>query len=241
MKDYGLYLESGPRRKKTMVHVLDLPGCVATGATTEAALDATPDAVRAYLRFLHRHGERVNPDGAFRTHVAEHITEGMWLGQGSPYLVFAPDLEPVSEQELETDLRRFHWMRETLAGWAEHRTPKQLDAAPKGGGRSGRAILLHVVGGPGGYLSAALGGSKGFSAVAGAAERGEIALADALRRIDAMAADRVRATTREERSAVVQRPNDVRTLRKALRRMLEHDWEHLAELSRRPGGPLVRG
>ena len=30
---------------------------------------------------------------------------------------------------------------------------------------------------------------------------------------------------------------DTRTLCKALRRILEHDWEHLAELARRPGGP----
>lgn len=29
-----------------------------------------------------------------------------------------------------------------------------------------------------------------------------------------------------------------RTLRKALRRMLEHDWEHLAELSRCSGSLL---
>ena len=239
MKDYALYLESGPRRKKTMVHVFDLLGCVATGATTEAALDATPDAIRAYLGFLRRHGEDVDPDAPVRTHVAEHVAEGMWLGQGSPYLVFAPDLEPIGTQEIETHLRRFHWMREALADWARRRTAKQLDTAPKDGGRSGRAVLLHVLGGPGGYLSAALGGSKGFSAVTGAAERGEIALPDALRRIDAMASARVRATTREERSAVVQRPNDVRTLRKALRRMLEHDWEHLTELSRRRGGPLA--
>ncbi|MDE3095210.1 MAG: type II toxin-antitoxin system HicB family antitoxin [Chloroflexota bacterium] len=241
MGDYALYLESGPRRKKTMVHVLDLLGCVATGATTEEALDATPDAIRAYLAFLRRHGERVNPDAPVRMHVAEHVTEGMWLGQGSPYLVFAPDLEPISEQELKTHLRRFHWMREALAEWAGSRTATQLDAAPRDGGRTGRAVLLHVLGGPGGYLSAALGGSKGFSAVASAAARGEIALPDALRRIDAMAAARVRAATREERSAVVRRPNDVRTLRKALRRMLEHDWEHLAELGRRRGGPLAGG
>ena len=49
--------------------------------------------------------------------------------------------------------------------------------------------------------------------------------------------ERVRATTPAERAAVRLRPNDRRTLRKALRRTLEHDWEHLAELSRRPGGP----
>ena len=54
---YALYLESGPKRKKTMVHALDLLGCVAVGPTTEAALGATPEAIRLYKRFLRRHGE----------------------------------------------------------------------------------------------------------------------------------------------------------------------------------------
>jgi hypothetical protein len=49
--------------------------------------------------------------------------------------------------------------------------------------------------------------------------------------------ERLQQPTADERSKVVQRPKEIRTLRKALRRTLEHDWEHLAELSRRPGGP----
>src|SRR5262249_20971480 len=96
MTTYSLYLESGPRRRKTSVHVLDLLGCVAVGPTTEGALAATPDAIRAYRCFLHRHGETVAPDAPFGTRVVEHVTEGMWLGNGSPYLVFGPDLEPVT-------------------------------------------------------------------------------------------------------------------------------------------------
>ena len=52
MTTYKLYLESGPRKKRTMVHVLDLLGCIAKGSTTEEALDNTPGAIRAYLRFL---------------------------------------------------------------------------------------------------------------------------------------------------------------------------------------------
>ena len=51
VKEYALYLESGPRRRKTMVHVLELLGCIAQGPTTEKALAATPEAIRAYLRF----------------------------------------------------------------------------------------------------------------------------------------------------------------------------------------------
>lgn len=50
-----------------MVHALDLLGCVAIGPTTEEALAATPGAIRTYRRFLHRHGEPVDPDAPFET------------------------------------------------------------------------------------------------------------------------------------------------------------------------------
>jgi predicted RNase H-like HicB family nuclease/uncharacterized damage-inducible protein DinB len=237
MTVYGLYLESGPLHRKTMVHVLDLLGCVAVGPTTEDALAATPDAIRAYRRFLRRHGEPVVLDTPFDIQVVEHITQGDWLGNGSPYLIFGPDLQPVTGEEIETLLNRHHWLREELAAWAAMQTGEQLEALPPGGGRTARAVLLHALGATGGYLSAALGSAPGFSHLHGAAERGELGLAEALRRSAALAAERVRATTPEERAAVRQLPKGARTLRKALRRMLEHDWEHLAELSRRAGGP----
>ena len=241
MASYGLYLESGPRRRKTMVHVLDLLGCVAVGPTSEDALAATPLAIHTYLRFLQRHGEPVDPNEPWETRVVEHITEGEWLGNGSPYLVFGPDLEPITGADIETCLQRFNWLRSEMAQWAANQTDEQLDAPPTGRGRTAREILLHVLGEPvGGYLSAALGGVTGFSHVAGATKRGEIGIVEGLLRIEAMAAERVRATTPAERAAIHERANgDRRTLRKALRRILEHDWEHLAELSRRPGGPCA--
>jgi predicted RNase H-like HicB family nuclease len=83
---YALYLESGPQHRKTMVHVPALLGCIANGPTTEDAIAATPDAIRAYLRFLRRSGEDADPDAAFKTRVEEHVTEAMWLGNGSPYV-----------------------------------------------------------------------------------------------------------------------------------------------------------
>jgi hypothetical protein len=100
-------------------------------------------------------------------------------------------------------------------------------------------VLLHVLGAQGSYLAAALGGAPGFSALYGSVERGEIGLPEALRRAAEMTAARVEATTPEERAAVRQLPAGPRTLHKALRRTLEHAWEHLAELSRRPGGPAL--
>ena len=237
-KPYDLYVESGPKRRKTMVHVIDLLGCISTGPTTDAALAATPGAIDAYRRFLARHGEAIDVNAPITTRVAEHQTEGMWMGNGSPYVTFAPDLKPVAARELETLLGRLHASREALATWAASRTDKQLDAKPADG-RSARSVLLHVMTGPGDYLSASIGGAKGFSRIHTQAERGEMPFAEAFRTIERMAADLVRGTTTEQRKAVIQQTHTQRTLRKAMRRMLEHDWEHLTELSRRPGGPKL--
>jgi predicted RNase H-like HicB family nuclease len=237
-KAYGLYVESGPKRRKTMVHVIDLLGCIATGPTTDDALAATPGAIDAYRRFLAWHGEAIDVDAPITMRVAEHQTEGMWMGNGSPYVTFAPDLKPIAGSELEMLLSRLHAHRETLATWAASRTDKQLDSKPADG-RSARSILLHVMPGPGNYLSASVGGAKGFSRVQTQAERGEVPLADAFRMVERMATELVHGTTAEQRRTVIQQPNTQRTLRKAMRRMLEHDWEHLSELSRRPGGPRL--
>ncbi len=236
---YGLYLESGPQQRKTMVHVLDLLGCVAVGPTTDAALAATPEAIRLFRRFMRRHGEPVDAEASFTTHVVEHVMQGTWLGNGSPYLTFGPDLEPLGNAELERLAARFQAIRETLAAWAEGQPPERLDLLPEGGGRPARGVLLHVLTATGGYLSSALGGAPGFHRVGTQTERGELSLADGLRRVGTMAAERIRATSPRERTTVRQLPTGRRTLRKALRRMLEHDWEHLAELSRRPGGPVL--
>lgn len=234
---YRLYLESGPQRKKTMVHVVDLLGCIANGPTTEAALEATPGEIDSFRRFLAASGEAVDVDAPIEVEVAEHLMQaGAWFGNGSPYATFAPDLLAVTETEVELFAVRFTALSEALAAWGEAQSASTLDAKPPEG-RTARAILLHVVGPVGGSLSAALGGATGFSRIFGQAERGEIPPWEAIRVTCDRAVERVRATTPEERAAVVQRPKEVRTLRKGLRHLLEHHWEHLAELGRRPGGP----
>jgi len=237
MTAYDLYLESGPRHRKTMVHVLDLLGCVAVGPTTDAALDATPQAIQSFLAFMQAHGEDVDPAAPITTRVAEHVTEGTWLGNGSPYVMYGPDFEPVTQVALDLYLRRFGWIRCALAEWAEGRSDAQLDADPAEGGRTARAILLHVLGATGGYLAAGLGSAPGFSRLHTQAERWEVPLAEALRQCRAMAIERAEESTDEQRRRVLQKRQGPRTFHQTLRRMLEHDWEHLAELSRLPDGP----
>lgn len=241
MATYKLYLESGPKQRTTLVHALDLLGCVAHGRTTQEALAAMPAAISAFRSFMRRNGEAIDDRERFTTRIAQHLTEGEWVGYGSPYIVFPPDLKPITAREIDIFLHRLEAIHGALAGWSEHRSSADLDAKPKEGGRTSAAVLLHVAGAPGMYLSAALGGAPGFSRIHGAAERGEIPTAEALRATAALAVERVRGSTREERSAVRSLSGGTRTytLRKAVRRLLEHGWEHLTELSRRPGGPAL--
>jgi predicted RNase H-like HicB family nuclease len=239
MTTYGLYLESGPKHRKTMVHVVDLLGCVAVGPTTEEALANTPAAIRAFRRFLRRHDESVDPEEPFETRVVQHVTEGDWLGNGSPYFTLDRDLEPLGDAEVARLIDRVEWLCAELADWAETQADAQLDAAPPRGSRTVRAILLHTLGAHGGALSAALHGAPGFGRVHGAAERGELGLPEALRQSAELVRARIEATTLAERNAVRELNSRTYTLRKALRRTLEHDWEHLAELSRFPGGPTL--
>ena len=49
---YRLYLDHGPKRKTTMVHVIDLMGCIANAATTEEALEHGWEHLRELERRL---------------------------------------------------------------------------------------------------------------------------------------------------------------------------------------------
>ena len=230
--EYLLDVESGPKRRTTMVHVTALPGCVATGPTTEAALAATPDAIRAFLRFLRGHGEAADPDAPFTARVAEHLTEGRWMGQGSPYVLFASDRGPVTGPEIAAWSRRHGWLLDDLADLAAGDLAP-YEPPPGAKGRPAREVLLHVLGAAGPSLSAATGSAPGFSRLHGAATRGEIDLAVALRQCAELAVEQVVATTPEQRAGIRDLPTHQATLRKALRRMAGHPWEHRAELLRR--------
>src|SRR2546428_3579997 len=123
-----------------MVHVFDLLGFIANGPTTEAALEATPGEIREFLRFLKRHGEKVNPDGPFTTKIAAHVTEGSWIGQGDPPPGFAPDFEPLTQEDERTYRRRFQWLGEELEDLIGRAPQRQL--SPQTGERR---ALPHIL------------------------------------------------------------------------------------------------
>lgn len=233
MTAYALYVESGPRRRKTMVHVPGLLGCIAQGPTTDEALAATPDALRSFLRFLKRHGDPVDAERPFTTKVAVHEMEGSWIGQGDPAAGFAPDFEPLGAAELKRYVERLGWIREDLLCLVGDLPPKQLRAQPHGGGRPIQSILEHIAEAQCVYLRYAAGTVEGLAEAARAVREAEPDLPSALARLWEISGARWVAMTAVERNQHVDHGQRVWTARRGLRRALEHDWEHLQELSRR--------
>jgi predicted RNase H-like HicB family nuclease/uncharacterized damage-inducible protein DinB len=233
--EYALYLESGPRRRKTMVHVLDLLGCIAQGPTTEAALEATPEAIRAYLRFLRQHGEVVEPEAAFSTVIAEHVMEGPWLGNGDPAPGFAPDFLPLSLGDLDTYLRRLAWLQADLLDMVRDLPRDRLVAEPESRGRSIYGILEHVTDSLCVYLRMVVGKVDGLAETLRVVREAPDDLPAALTRVWQIAAARLQTMSETERTQRVAHGQVTWTARRALRRMLEHEWEHLLELSVRLG------
>jgi predicted RNase H-like HicB family nuclease/uncharacterized damage-inducible protein DinB len=236
MTVYSLHLESGPKRKTTMVHVPGLLGCIARGPTTEAALEATPEAIRDYLRFLQRHGEAVDSKAVFSTEVAEHVTEGYWLGNGDPAPGFAPDFEALSAEELKTHLRRLGWLLDDLLVLIQDLTHEQLLAEPEKG-RPIHRILRHVAESHASYLHNLVGKVDGLSAILRVAEDAPAdAMPAVLSDLWQLSNARLQILTEDERMQLVPHGQVTWTARRCLRRMLEHAWEHLLEISARKAG-----
>lgn len=231
MKKYSLYVESGPRRKTTMVHVIDLLGCMVSGATTEEAIETTPEAIRTYLRFLQRHGEKVKRDESFSTVVVQHVTEGPWIGYGNPAPGFAPDFEPLTAKDQRIYLRRLAWMQ---ADWLESiraLSQQQLAATPSNG-RSILEIVNHVAESEAVYLRYLVGKVDGQSDALKAVKN-PVALIDSLSRVWEISNARLEALTEKELKQGVPHGQVTWTARRTFRRTLEHEWEHLLELRAR--------
>jgi len=233
MKEYSLYLESGPRRRTTMVHVLELLGCIAQGKTTEGALEGSPLAIRNFLRFIRLHGEDVQPDEAFTTAVAEHVTEGVWLGYGDPTPGFVPDFQPLPVEELEVYLQRLGGFRERILELVSGLSTDQLTVEPPVKGRPIYNIVAHIAESECAYLRKTVGKVEGLNPAFKRIVPDPKTLPDALIILWQVISSRLRTMSAEERSRSVPHGQVVWTARRGIRRTLEHEWEHLLEIANR--------
>lgn len=228
---YKLYLESGPRRKKTMVHVLEQLGCISNGPTTEIALERTPGAIHRFLRFLHHHGDSVDLDAGIKIDIVEHVTEGIWLGNGDPSIVFEPDLNPIDSDELNSLIDRLEWMRLDMFELVSDLDEDELEEKPEKG-RQIRMILEHILESEYQYMYA-FGRPEGLPGSGSIVKKREGTLLEWMAYVRSIEIERLRSLNWEERSKPFVHWKYTRSARKVMRRMLEHQWEHLVEIEDR--------
>jgi uncharacterized damage-inducible protein DinB/predicted RNase H-like HicB family nuclease len=226
MTSYALFLESGPQKKTTLLHVLELLGCVVHAKTTDEAVAAAPDAIRAYLRYLERHGEKVDPDARIETRVVAHNTQGLFSGQA----IWPPDRKPLAPKDLARYVRWLEWSRADLLALVDGLDEKRLRAKPTTG-RSLREILLHVLDADKAYVYGIVGPLKPMGEPTNAALKGALDLRVALDESRSAAIARLAKLTQQERARIRMAGKSFVSAHRMIRRMLEHEWEHRREIA----------
>jgi len=233
MTCYDIYLELGTAGE-CMAHVPDLPGCIARANSQKAALAALPDVIRAYHVWLRQHGEDVpQPAEPITLHIVETNTGFVPFWRGSRAALFAPDRVPVSRDEMELYFRRAGYSRDDLLALVHGLSDEMLDWKANETTMSIHEILRHIGNAEEWYVSRLVnpetlppewGHDKNLPI---------FEFLDMERRT---AFERLRLLTDRELADVfcptyyTNHPEELWTARKALRRFLEHEREHIAHI-----------
>jgi uncharacterized damage-inducible protein DinB len=159
------------------------------------------------------------------------------LGNGDPVLVFQPDLEPLTLEDEEKYIQRLQWSRAEVVALAGGLTNEQVETELHTKDRSIRAMLEHMLDSEYFYVST-LGKIHGLPGIGTIVKKHQGDLLNWMSHVRMLEIARIRSLTADERSQPVEHWKRTWTARKVLRRMLEHEWEHLVEMSERLEKPL---
>jgi predicted RNase H-like HicB family nuclease/uncharacterized damage-inducible protein DinB len=219
---------------RSMAHVAELPGCIVRAGTREEALRELPAAIEAYQVWLRRHGEPARPAGGpIEIEVAEERTQGGPFDPGDAAALFPPDLGPLMSEEMEQFFRLMRYNRADLLALVGDPSDELLDWKPFPGAYNLRRVLRHVGNGEEWYVSRIVPVETLPPEWEDDAHLPHFVFLEMSRRT---AIERLRLLTDEERVGVfyptyaTQHPEEPWTARKVLRRFLEHEREHTAQV-----------
>jgi predicted RNase H-like HicB family nuclease/uncharacterized damage-inducible protein DinB len=208
-KKYLVYIETGGdpiTRPGPVAHVPDLPGASARGETIEEAKEKIRDAVKEYVRLLRDVGEQV-----------PRYSEGIELEfEEVDGTTFLTDYDGLRPNEMET---LFRWMaisRQELMDLVKELPEKMMDYKANEEASSIREILCHLAESDL-WFTDRLMQWPDAPLFRLAAARG-------------VALERLRDMSEERRASVTTFDGEDWTPRKVMRRMLEHEREHIHEI-----------
>ena len=232
MARYATYLEISDDGL-TMAHVLSLAGCTVRAPSREEALQRLPGAIRDYLAWLRRHGEAA-PTETEPIEIAV-VEESTGLGPFTPgdtAALFAPDRDPITPEEMEHHFRLMADSRADLLALVEDLPDELLDWRPDPQSYTIRRVLRHIGNAEEWYVSRLV--SPETLPAEWEDDEG-LPILEFLEMERRTALDRLRRLSETERSEVfypqqwTDHPEERWTARKALRRFLEHEREHVGQ------------
>ena len=224
------------RDGRAMAHVYTLPGCISKGKSMEEALQGIEREIGQYYSWLKSH--RVTLEEIKGWELVE-AKEGIApFESGDAAELFKPDLEPPEDEELEEYLRRISFSRQDLLSLVITLPEEELKRQREGTKRTIEIILYHIAQAEEWYIS-----RLGLIPELHQFDNFTGTVFDYLAAVRTMATKRLRSLSPLERATVyriaeyTQHPEEPWTMRKSLRRFLEHEREHarnIAGLLNRP-------
>lgn len=235
MTRYDVYLEVSDGGA-SMAHVLQLPGCAASGESLDDALANVVDAIADYYDWLGRHADPSHAGTSAITIELAEVTRGLGPFQrGDAAALFGPDREPLSRDELETCLRYAGYSRADLLALTSELPDDVLDWRPGLEGPHAhdamtvREILRHAGNAEEWFASRLVRPERLPAEWRGDARLPVFEFLDMERRT---VAGLLRGLSDDELEEIIfptwftEHPDEGWTARKALRRLLEHEREH---------------
>lgn len=217
-----------------MAHILALPGCIARAPTQTEALHQLPHVIRAYHDWLRRHGEAAPPlDEPVEIAIADMSTGFGPFNPGDAAALFAPDRQPITPDEIDDHLRLMSYSRADLLALVRTRPDQILDWQLDAQSFPIRRLLRHIGNAEEWYVSRI---APPETLPPEWEHDEDMPVMDFLEMERRTAGARLRQLTEAERSQVfhpqrgTRHPEELWTARKAMRRCLEHEREHTAQI-----------
>jgi hypothetical protein len=215
-----------------MVHVLDLLGCTVSGRTTQEAVALTPGAFQRFRNTISFPEESSPASKDIEWTIAEHVMEGDWLGYGDPTPGFSPDYDALGQNEFFDLVDRLVILHSAILDLLTDLPSIGITAKPTTG-RSVLEICRHLVESEKVYLQYWIGKVGELNEPLRIIQQEQEGLIANLSDFWTEYHKRLKQVHVTELQMIVPHGKVVWTARRAIRRMLEHSWEHLEEMNHR--------
>jgi len=217
-----------------MVHILELPGCFLRASSHAEVIHRLPQVIMDYLRWHYLHGgaiPKITNDFGFE--VTEEFNNIGPFDPGDAAALFTPEYQPITLEEMEPFFSAMAYSRSDLLDLVNEIPDELLDWQPEPGVFSMRRILRHIGNAEEWYVSRILTPDKLPDEWANDENLPTDQFLEMERRTALVCLQNLTDTQRSSIFHPVHftsHPTEAWALRKVLRRFIEHEREHTAQI-----------